>query len=370
MRFESILSELGFSTNSLTERSSCRWTRPYAVGSGTGTSASVAFAPVSSCWAICFVRSMSVSTSPLSIRKRSSSSDSAYFSAPAVPRGSGSSTKRSRIPRPEPSPSTFRTLVARNPQDMITSSTPCWRSHSSMNEMNGRSTSGTTGLGTVDVSGRRRLPSPPTRIAAWMPSPPSYALIDQARRTHGVRVQRLAPVDHQIAAHGGGDQLPVEIHELGPLGHQDYGVGVGDGREGRVSERDPPDELASLLLGHGVMGHDGGAVGVQPGGQHQRGCLAHVIGVRLEGEAQQRHPLAHEAAEVLLELADHASLLQFVDLDHGGEELEVIAGVAGQLLQGVHVLRKAAASEADARLQELRPDAVVETHPPRHLHHL
>ena len=49
---------------------------------------------------------------------------------------------------------------------MITSSTPCPLSHSSMKEMNGRSTSGTTGLGTVEVSGRRRVPSPPTRITA------------------------------------------------------------------------------------------------------------------------------------------------------------------------------------------------------------
>ena len=96
---------------------------------------------------------MSVKTSPLSMRKRSSSIDSANFSAPAVPRGSGSSTKRSLTPTPEPSPSTLRTLVARKPQDMITSSIPCWRSHSSMYEMKGRSTSGTTGLGTVEVSG-------------------------------------------------------------------------------------------------------------------------------------------------------------------------------------------------------------------------
>ncbi len=159
-------SEEGFSTNSSTACSGVSRTSPYAVGSSTPTSASVARAPVRSCWAICAVRSMSVSTSPLSIRKRSSSIDSANFSAPAVPRGSGSSTKRRRIPNAEPSPSTLRTLVARKPHDMITSSIPWERSHSIMNAMNGRSTSGTTGLGIVEVSGRRRVPSPPTRITA------------------------------------------------------------------------------------------------------------------------------------------------------------------------------------------------------------
>jgi hypothetical protein len=36
----------------------------------------------------------------------------------------------------------------------------------SMYVMNGRPTSGTTGLGIVEVSGRRRVPSPPARINA------------------------------------------------------------------------------------------------------------------------------------------------------------------------------------------------------------
>ncbi len=49
---------------------------------------------------------------------------------------------------------------------MITSSTPCRRSQSIMNTMNGRSTSGTTGLGTDEVSGRSRVPSPPARMSA------------------------------------------------------------------------------------------------------------------------------------------------------------------------------------------------------------
>ena len=67
-------------------------------------------------------------------------------------------------------------------------------------------------------------------------------------------------------------------------------------------------------------------------------------------------------AEVMLELADHAPLLQVVDLDHGGEQLEVVAGVAGELLERLHVLGEAGAAVADAGLQEVRPDALVEAH--------
>ena len=72
--------------------------------------------------------------------------------------------------------------------------------------------------------------------------------------------------------------------------------------------------------------------------------------------------LAHERAEVLLELGHHAPLLQLVDLDHRVEQLEVVARVAGELLERGDVLREAGAAEADPGLQELRADPVVEAH--------
>ena len=60
----------------------------------------------------------------------------------------------------------------------------------------------------------------------------------------------------------------------------------------------------------------------------------------LEGEPEQRDPLADEAAEVLDELGDDAPLLQLVDLDDGGEELEVVAGITCKLLECVDIFRK------------------------------
>ena len=62
------------------------------------------------------------------------------------------------------------------------------------------------------------------------------------------------------------------------------------------------------------------------------------------------------------ELRDHAPLLQLVDLDHRVEQLEVVARVAGELLERGDVLGEARAAEADAGLQELRADAVVQAH--------
>ena len=77
--------------------------------------------------------------------------------------------------------------------------------------------------------------------------------------------------------------------------------------------------------------------------------------------------LSTSLPEVLLELGDHAPLLQLVDLDHRVQQLEVVARVARELLQRGDVLREAGAAEADPGLQELRADAVVQAHPARDL---
>src|SRR5712691_5267703 len=110
---------------------------------------------------------------------------------------------------------------------------PWPRSQSIMCATNGLSASGTTGLGTVEVSGRSRVPSPPARIRACMRAasssgaPPPDALVLEARRPDGDRVEEVAPVDDQATAHPLGDRGPVELAELGPLGDQDGGVGAG-----------------------------------------------------------------------------------------------------------------------------------------------
>src|SRR5919202_4831520 len=153
------------------------------------------------------------------------------------------------MPNALPSPSTLRTPGARNPQDMITSSTPWRRSHSSMCTMNGRSTSGTTGLGTVDVSGRRRVPSPPTRITActgWSSQggqgcqgPAPDALVEEPGGADAGGVERVAPVHDEPAAHRARDLAPVEVAELLPLGDEHDRVGVLERPERPAGELDP-----------------------------------------------------------------------------------------------------------------------------------
>ena len=196
----------------------------------------------------------------------------------------------------------------------------------------------TAGLGIDEVSGRSRVPSPPTRTTARISAlarsasarhaPPARApdaLVAQARGARGRRIERVAPVDQHVAPHRARDGGEVELAELVPLGHEHDGVGAGDRAERVVGELDAVHQVPRLVLGDRVVRDDERAGRLQPRGEHERAGLAHVVGVRLERQPEQRDPLPDERAEVLLELADHAPLLQLVDLDDGVQELEVVA---------------------------------------------
>ena len=93
-----------------------------------------------------------------------------------------------------------------------------------------------------------------------------------------------------------------------------------------------------------------------------------VCGLKVRPSSATRLP--RRRPRPLLQLADDAALLQVIDLDDGVQELEVVAGVAGELLERLHVLGKAGAAVADAGLQEVRPDAVVEPHAVGHGAHV
>ncbi len=77
--------------------------------------------------------------------------------------------------------------------------------------------------------------------------------------------------------------------ELGPFGDDHGRVGarhrLGDrGGDLQAGQRRP--------VGHRVPAAHLGALGDQTRGEHDRGRLTHVVGAGLEGEAEQRDPLA------------------------------------------------------------------------------
>ena len=63
---------------------------------------------------------------------------------------------------------------------------------------------------------------------------------------------------------------------------------------------------------------------------------------------------------MLLQLRDDAPLLELVHLPHRVQQHELVARVAGELLERGDVLREAGAAEADAGAQEVRAEPVVE----------
>ena len=188
---------------------------------------------------------------------------------------------------------------------------------------------------------------------------PSYSKPAAAQRR---RVEEVAAVDDQRPRHPLRHLGPVELGELAPLGDQDRGVGALERLQRRAGHLDRAEQFAGALAGDRVVGDHLRPLALQPRRQDQARGLAHVVGVGLEGEAEQRHALAEQRAEVLLELADHAPLLQLVDLDHRGQQLEVVAGVAGQHLQRGHVLGEAGAAVADPGAQEGGADPLVQAH--------
>ena len=163
------------------------------------------------------------------------------------------------------------------------------------------------------------------------------SLVGEAGGTHLLRVEHVAPVDEDAPPHRATERLPVLRCQLGPIGHEHRGVRVGHGfcdglhlhravQVGRFRNR--------------VPGAHGRPLGDETAGEHEARRFAHVVRVRLEGEPEQRDRRVPQGAEVLLELPNHPALLELVDLDHRVQELEVVAGVGGELLEGERVLWK------------------------------
>ncbi len=245
------------------------------------------------------------------------------------------------------------------PHEITTSSTPWPRSQSSMNDDERavderddrlRHRRGQRPQARPFAAGedqRLHRPRPADRRAPHAPRPiPSYA--SPAERTaSGSRKLRpsitIAPgvrraTSAQSSSRNSGHSV-TSTTASAPSSASSAELGVVDARH----------QPARLVLGDRVVGTHARAVRLQARGQHERGGLAHVVRLGLEGEPEQRDALADERAEVLLQLRDDAPLLQFVDLDHGGQQLEVVARVASKLLKRAHVLRKATSAVADAR---------------------
>src|SRR5262249_6499213 len=128
---------------------------------------------------------------------------------------------------------------------------------------------------------------------------PPDPLVREPRAAHRLGVEEVAAVDHQRVRHPALDRGPVELGELGPLGDEDGGVDAIERVDGGVAELNAREELARDALGDGVVAAHGRALTLEAGRENEARRLAHVVGVWLEGEPEQRDLAPDERAEVL-----------------------------------------------------------------------
>src|SRR5256885_6259415 len=169
------------------------------------------------------------------------------------------------------SPSTSSTAWARKPHERGRSSPPWPGSQSSMKVRKGRPARGMTGLGTVRVSGRSRVPSPPARTSACIGGSAPHALVREAGGGERLAVEVVAAVDDQRALHGVLYIVrPVELLELWPLGHEHGPVGALERLERRVADLHTRAEHARRALAcHRVVRAHVRALALQPPGEHE-----------------------------------------------------------------------------------------------------
>ena len=87
---------------------------------------------------------------------------------------------------------------------------------------------------------------------------------------------------------------PVELAELGPLGHQHGRVGAGQRIERGRRHLSAAQQLAGAACGLRVVHAHVRALALEPGREDEARGLAHVVGVRLEGDAEKRDLLPDE----------------------------------------------------------------------------
>ena len=181
-----------------------------------------------------------------------------------------------------------------------------------------------------------------------------------------MRIEQIAAVDDQRACHCTPHFLGGEPAELFPLGDDDRGVGTSNRVEDGLALRRTAQALTCVR--DRIPGPNDRALGKQTRRDHEAWSIPQVVGIRLEREPEDRDRLAAQLAEMLLELRDQAALLQLVHLDHGREQLEVVARIARELLERGHVLAEAAPAPTHAGAQEMRAEPMVQADAARHVH--
>jgi len=200
----------------------------------------------------------------------------------------------------------------------------------------------------------------------------AHAVVVEAHLGHALRLEDVAAVEDEGTRQAVAHRRQVGAAELVPLGADQERIGAVEHIVHIVPVRDtvakrPARRFDSLRVVaryirpflQQVLNDDVG------------GRLTRVVGTGLEGEAPHRdRPAVHVAPKVVGRLHGEAAALLVVHVEHGVENAEVVPFLPPFPRQRLYVLREAAAAEADAGVEEVRPDAVVLADAEPHLIHI
>src|SRR5215218_996277 len=112
----------------------------------------------------------------------------------------------------------------------------------------------------------------------------AYPLIGEAQATHLLGIEDIAQIDDARLAHHLLDTPRIEAAKLVPLGDHDQDIRLERRLVGGLGEGDALQDLAQLRHALWIERHDPGPGRLQRRHDVERGRIAHVVGVGLEGQ--------------------------------------------------------------------------------------
>ena len=239
--------------------------------------------------------------------------------------------------------------------------TPASTSRATVYSASGNPPTGTSGFGRPCAASPSRSALPPARRSASISSPgspsrlrrPADRLVLEARCRDGGRVEEVAPVDDERPRH-----RVARPRRSGDSRSSGHSVTITAASASRTASSDGVAELdARQVVGlrDRIPAAHLGALGDQARRDDAARRLAHVVGVRLEREAEERDPSCRAACRGAAGASGRhaASAARSPPTPPAGGG--TVAGVAGELLERGDVLREARAAEADARRRKCGP---------------
>src|SRR5262245_30929357 len=171
--------------------------------------------------------------------------------------------------------------------------------------------------------------------------PAADALVDEAVRFHFGRAIDIAQIDHDRVRHLRLQAIEVKCAKLSPLRDKHQRIGTAGAEIGVVVILDIRQLLLRLFHADRIVRPYLCAHVEQAGHQRDRRRLAHVVGIRLEGQPEDGDGLAAQVAGGAGHLARHRALAVVVDAEHSLHDTKLYIIVLRGLDQRAGILREA-----------------------------